>query len=385
MNSKEKNVSKERKKRSTFSEMDKKIFVNIMRTGEGGKFWKQIVESKGKTTIISRHDLWQNVAELFSEATGRHFESKQVKDMWHRIKSNTKAKHDQKFKTACAKTGGGIGPDKPEDEDGDEDLLDFSDLDPTNTKFNSLVRPEERQPLTFGQSSSTHPLAGALSSSVSASSSSYRAGSSNGFGPRFRFPGNPSPFRFASPKRFPSPELSPSSVPSSRSSSTQQHSPISSQAQIFQGVTPLSTASETSESISQGQIEIVRGDGSTEFVEAVVTENPDILGEIQVEIETPKSSDKRSKKATPKGSNNMNDAATNYYVNMLEIQKELAQKQMEVLERKVCLLRSREENEKLKAKILKKQLGDVETEESGLSEDSDDESDMTVNQAEFSL
>ena len=81
----------------------------------------------------------------------------------------------------------------------------------------------------------------------------------------------------------------------------------------------------------------------------------------------------------------MNDAATNYYVNMLEIQKELAQKQLEVLERKVSLLKSREENEKLKAKILKKQIGDVDTEESGLSGDSDEESDMNINQTDFIL
>ena len=70
MNNYLQSVSKERKPRSTLSELDKKMFMNIMKTGEGGKFWSQIVESKGKSTNSARHDLWQNVAKLFSEATG---------------------------------------------------------------------------------------------------------------------------------------------------------------------------------------------------------------------------------------------------------------------------------------------------------------------------
>ena len=82
----------------------------------------------------------------------------------------------------------------------------------------------------------------------------------------------------------------------------------------------------------------------------------------------------------------MNDAANNYYVNMLEIQKRLAQKQLEVLEIRVSLLRSKEENEKLKNMLLKKQLGEVDKNEG--SDDSDEESDddmRTLNQAEFML
>ena len=77
-----------------------------------------------------------------------------------------------------------------EDKDRDEAEFDFDDLDPTNTEFNSLVRPEDRQPITFGQSSSTHPHDAVMGSSAS---SSLRPGPSTTFGPLFRFPGNPSP------------------------------------------------------------------------------------------------------------------------------------------------------------------------------------------------
>ena len=220
--------SKERKSRSTISDLEKKMFINIIRTGEGGKFWSQIVESKGKSTNVSRHDLWKNVAKIFSEATGRPFDSKQVKEMWHRIKKNAKSKHDQKYKAACAKTGGGIGPDQPKDMDGDEVEFDLDDLDPTNTEFNSLVRPEDRQPITFGKSISTHLQdAVALSTIGSPSSSSFRPALLTTCGPRFRFPGNPSPLRFVNPSRYPTPELSPTSVLSGQSPSTRETSPTS--------------------------------------------------------------------------------------------------------------------------------------------------------------
>ena len=354
--------SKERKSRSTISDLEKKMFINIIRTGEGGKFWSQIVESKGKSTNASRHDLWKNVAKIFSEATGRPFDSKQVKEMWHRIKKNTKSKHDQKYKAACAKTGGGIGPDQPEDKDGDEVEFYLDDLDPTNTEFNSLVRPEDRQPTTFGQSSSTHPHDAVTLSSMgsSASSSSLRPGPSATCGPLFRFPGNPSPVRFMNPGRFLTPELSPSSVLSGQSPSTREPSPTFSQAQArdLTGITPLSSASGGAGIPRELQVEIVRQDASVELVEAV--------------RETPKSSNKRSRNVTAKAGD-VNEAANNYYVEVLEIQRKLAQKQLEVLEKRVSLLKRREENEKLKSKLLKKQLGEVDNMAS--SDDSDKESD----------
>ena len=362
--------SKERKPRSTISDLDKKMFINIIKTGEGGKFWSQIVESKGKSTNASRHDLWKNVAKVFSEATGRSFDSKQVKEMWHRIKKNTKAKHDQKYKTACAKTGGGIGPDQPKDMDGDEDEIDLDDLDPMNTEFNTLVRPEDRQPTTFGQSSSTHPQDAVTLSSIMSSSSSFRPLPSTTCGPRFRFPGNPSPIRFVSPNRYPTPALSPSSASSGQSPSTREPSPISSQAQAqnLTGISPLSTLPEGVENPRELQVELVRQDASVEFVEVV--------------CETPKSSNKRARKVTAKAGD-MNEAANNYYVDMLEIQRKLAQKQMEVLEKRLSFLRRREENEKLKSKILKKQLGEVNNESSDDSEEESDDGMEALDQADL--
>ena len=65
--------------------------------------------------------------------------------MWHRIKKNAKSQHDKKYKAACAKTGGGIGPEQPKNKYVYEVEIDLHDLDPTNTKFDSLIRPDLRR------------------------------------------------------------------------------------------------------------------------------------------------------------------------------------------------------------------------------------------------
>ena len=68
---------------------------------------------------------------------------------------------------------------------------------------------------------------------------------------------------------------------------------------------------------------------------------------VEVAGETTKSVNKRSWKAASKGSG-MNEAASNFLTNILEIQKKLAQKQFEMLERKVSLLRLLRRREKRK-------------------------------------
>ena len=69
---------------------------------------------------------------------------------------------------------------------------------------------------------------------------------------------------------------------------------------------------------------------------------------------------------------------------MLEIQKRLAEKQFEVLEKKVSLLRRREKNEKLKSKLLKNQLGEAVNSDSSDDSDKESEEDMeTLDQVEF--
>ena len=92
-------------------------------------------------TNVSRHYLWQNVAKLFNEATGHYLKKCGIELRKTLILSMTRSK---KYKAACAKTGGGIGAEQPKNKYGDEEDIDLQDLDPTNTKFDSLIRPDLR-------------------------------------------------------------------------------------------------------------------------------------------------------------------------------------------------------------------------------------------------
>ena len=76
---------------------------------------------------------------------------KQAKSKWNRIKTDAKKKNDQakiqkEFSKQCSLTGGGVPPSLPDQEDGDDFVvdLDLNDLEPTVTNFNRLVRPQDR-------------------------------------------------------------------------------------------------------------------------------------------------------------------------------------------------------------------------------------------------
>ena len=106
------------KKRKNISEENKKLFLSIMKTSDGGRFWKTIVVGDGDVTYQDRHNSWVAVAKQFSEVMVMEFTPKQCKDLWFRIKASKKIKHD--LKKDCAKTGGGPSPNLPSDMDGDD-------------------------------------------------------------------------------------------------------------------------------------------------------------------------------------------------------------------------------------------------------------------------
>ena len=139
---------KKKKDRNVYSGWEKKIFIEICKNTDGGKIWKVVTE--GTSTNQQRHDAWLKVAKLFSEAIGKQHDAVKVRTLWGRIRDGTKKKHDKKriqFTKECLRTGGGKGPTMNfiDDPDEHEDLgLEMDDLDPAETDFNSLVRPEHR-------------------------------------------------------------------------------------------------------------------------------------------------------------------------------------------------------------------------------------------------
>ena len=84
------------KKRKNISEENKELFLSIMKTSDGGRFWKTIVVGDGDVTNQDRHDSWVAVAKQFSEVMAMEFTPKQYKDLWFRIKASKKIKHDLK-------------------------------------------------------------------------------------------------------------------------------------------------------------------------------------------------------------------------------------------------------------------------------------------------
>ena len=55
------------------SPRDKEIFLSIMETSEGGRFWNIIVVGDGDVTNQDRSDAWVAVAQQFSEAMAIEF------------------------------------------------------------------------------------------------------------------------------------------------------------------------------------------------------------------------------------------------------------------------------------------------------------------------
>ena len=358
------NESKARKKKLTYSDNEKEIFLNIMKTSEGGRFWKTIVEGKGGSNS-NRHDVWLKVTRIFNTATGREADWEQIKAMWTRIKKKMKEKHDSSaltrdFKKSCAETGGGPSPMLPPQDDGDDLDFDLDDKDPTPTSYNKLVRPQERPSMTSIL----------FSGPPSATPSPARA-SSPTVGPAFRFPGNSIPVRFPTPgrERAHSPNIRLAPAPSERS-------PISSNPPSLtlpagaessaSGITPLGVSACQPE-LSSGRFYQQRGSGSVVIGEreVMITDEsgdqlivnvreepvPDHVTESDKITETPRVKRKMDKRE-------MTEAAANYYDSMLDIQKKLAEKKMKVLESKQRLLKRKEENEAIRGKILKKAFKD---------------------------
>ena len=84
-------------KRKNISEENKELFLSIMKTSDGGRFWKTIVVGDGDVTYQDRHNSWVAVAKQFSEVMVMEFTPKQCKDVWFRIKASKKIRHDSKI------------------------------------------------------------------------------------------------------------------------------------------------------------------------------------------------------------------------------------------------------------------------------------------------
>ena len=347
---------KRKRKRTPFEERDKEILCHIIKEVDGGKAWKIIKEGTG--TNAQKCVAWEKVKDRFNEATGKSCDRKQIRELFDRIKDKKKRNHDRlslersdrNFSRACEVTGGGPSPLVPPEPDGDEDILDFNDLEPTNTEeFNGLTPAADVEN---------------MSPNIPRQTGSQIRPSLNG--PRFRFPA-PSPFRHgvASPVlRTRSPV---STFQIGCETGTDKSLPDVPYVPIYRPSLPVSVAGPSS-----GHSSAPAAAPESRRVEVQTGEERFSI-EVDSEPEVPPP--KKPKKGTKK---NTNEAASDYYSEMLKIQRHLAALKEKVLKRK-------ERCEILKAKLLMKRLeqeggtvpkgmGDDDFESEGDEDDSSDDS-----------
>ena len=297
------------KKRITYQKNDDEILAHVIKNAEGGRLWKIIKE--GASTAQQKFVAWETVTKLFNNATGYDLDRKQVRTKFQRIKNKKKKEADKKrleerqYTRSCLATGGGPGPSSMPDNDGDNETdLSFNE-EPTDTTWNSFTSSavdRENIPPQSRNTPSTPQVPN----------------------PVFRQPGG---LRVRFPLRLDSPLDPMAPLATSRQAGQRENA----QGQGQQG--------------TQVDAGVSRDQTGLEQILLVTENGAHSVKEVPNPAQTQKTMNKKvvNKK-------DMNDAATNYYTEMLIIQKEVSLKKIELLEKKI-------KNETLKEEMLKKQLG----------------------------
>ena len=82
--------SEGRLRKNIFSDNEKDMFVNILKTSENGYFWKVLVEDSESSSITEKHDVWVKVAKLFSEVTKKSIDVLHARKLWSRMHSKAR-------------------------------------------------------------------------------------------------------------------------------------------------------------------------------------------------------------------------------------------------------------------------------------------------------
>jgi translation elongation factor P/translation initiation factor 5A len=305
-NKKKKGANMKKGTRDTFDQREKDMFWNILRTRNAGKIWKILTESSSNQ---ARHDAWVIVAQTFSGAISKDFTPDQAKQLFKRIKEKKKKDHDsqaveREFRKHCSATGGGPSSMPPPERDGDDFDENLNEMDPVNTYYNSLIRPEHRIYASSGSSASARRPLGEIhiQNSEILPNFSERTVETTSMEARSSPP---------TPSITPPPAVS----PFSRNQNLPGVRCLGFRNPLNNNESLASASAFTSPAPGTHQVLIQDGNGVTRTVDA---EEP---------VETPKLPKRKVKKT-------MNDAAVFYYTNMSDVQTSLAKQRMRVLKRK---------------------------------------------------
>ena len=328
------------KKRTTYQKNDDDILAHIVKNADGGRLWKTIKE--GASTAQQKYVAWETVTKLFNHATGYDLDRQQVRAKYQRLKDKKKKEADKRrleernYTRSCLATGGGPGPSIVPEIDGDKDndlSLEEAPLSTDWNSFTSSVEDRENIPPPNSDTLSLPQMSN----------------------PVYRYPGGP---RVRFPLRLDSSVIPTAPVASSRHYTTGHRHTVQGQQPPVSQV----GAGGAREQTGPDQILLVTENG--EHTTVSPASEP---------AQTPKTKKTVNKK-------DMNEAASNYYTELLIIQKEVAQKKIELLKKKI-------KNEELKEKMLIKQArkegesddiqdSDLNTDEDGTGDGDDSISDM---------
>ena len=336
---------KSRKTRTNLEKRDADILCQILTTLERGHVWKVIKEGVG--TKQEMFIAWEKVTKIFNESTGKDLTRQQVRAFYQRIKSKKKEEADKKrleereFNRSCQKTGGGQGPNTLPEVDGDSGgILDLDDIAPVDTNWNHFMGSKENM-------ENVPPVI------------------------ELRRTSAPSVVLNTPRRSLPQPTLAAPVLPMGQrrvinpvthrpaglSSILASVSPNALQDRAIPSPAPVANSPPFAAGGSLAPARSAEVDMSVMEEIEVITED----SRYSMVVEPPQ----QSKKVKKGKGGDLNNAAADYYSEMLKINKNLAEQKKELLKEKI-------NTEKLKQKILKEQLLNVNGKDSVMSDDDDD-------------
>ena len=333
-----------KKGRSQFDQTEKSVFWNILKSQQGGKIWKTIIESKNNT---ARRDAWKVVADVFANHINSEFTPQQARDLFRRMKMAKKKEHDRKaidrdYKKACSGTGGGPSPDAPTQDDGDDlddELLDMDDFEPARTEYNVLVHPQDKEFFHLGATSTPRTSLGAKSNRKILRDINLNR----------PFPSSPVVISHKSPLNSDVQSITNSDLPSGKGfeeskghelnkDEDEEESSLRDEnifiCDMAGNMKKVRVEKEGFKESTGHELNKNEDEGESSFRDENVFIS-DMAGNMKkVRVEKPKEkvTQQKEKKKAPKKS--MNDEASNYYSSMLKLQTKLTKRKMKFYKRK---------------------------------------------------
>jgi len=166
--------------RANYDDREKAILMEIIKTMDAGKVYKQLLNKSAKT-CQAKFDLWVKITNQFNDATGRNSDRVPLRKLFGRLQNKIRKDQDaavisreqelRRFQQNCAITGSGLGQNIPQEVDGDlvdtEVQLDVS-MEPIRTNSSRFTGPSSASGSGVWLPGSNRPMPAAAIAQLSA-------------------------------------------------------------------------------------------------------------------------------------------------------------------------------------------------------------------------